>query len=419
MIKELQLKDWKSFESSVLYIDPLTVLIGTNASGKSNILDAFQLLFRLSWGKQIISSVNGDADLSPLRGGIDWISRVGTDEFEFTLLVGDNENEELDFKYSLRLKKSNGSKLELVYESLSSILARKRRGEIIKKLFYTQEEVSQNPGISAYFSTDTKGRGKRIDLSRSHTILSQIETITTRSEVKEAGIKVMNELRNIFILDPIPNHMRNYTKLSETLLSDGSNIAGILAALPEEKKEHLENDLTKFANLLPEKDIIKVWADTVGKLNTDAMLYCKEGFGEKGNIEIDARGMSDGTLRFLAIITAILTVKKGSLLIIEEIDNGLHPSRARELVNMLHDLGKTNSVDILCTTHNPALMDALGPEMVPFIQFVYRDPLSGLSKIKLLDELQYLPKLMASGTLGDIMSRGELEEINEKEVSNA
>lgn len=41
MIKELNLKNWKSFKDSTLYIDPLTILIGTNASGKSNLLDAF------------------------------------------------------------------------------------------------------------------------------------------------------------------------------------------------------------------------------------------------------------------------------------------------------------------------------------------------------------------------------------------
>ena len=46
MIKELSLKNWKSFTEATLYIDPLTVLIGSNASGKSNALDA--LLFLLS-----------------------------------------------------------------------------------------------------------------------------------------------------------------------------------------------------------------------------------------------------------------------------------------------------------------------------------------------------------------------------------
>jgi AAA15 family ATPase/GTPase len=40
MIKAIKLRNWKSFEDSILNVDPLTFIIGTNASGKSNILDA-------------------------------------------------------------------------------------------------------------------------------------------------------------------------------------------------------------------------------------------------------------------------------------------------------------------------------------------------------------------------------------------
>ena len=40
MITEISLHNWKSFEDSTLLIDQITFLIGTNASGKSNIVDA-------------------------------------------------------------------------------------------------------------------------------------------------------------------------------------------------------------------------------------------------------------------------------------------------------------------------------------------------------------------------------------------
>jgi len=39
MIKEIRFMNWKSFSDAKVYIDPLNVLIGTNASGKSNIID--------------------------------------------------------------------------------------------------------------------------------------------------------------------------------------------------------------------------------------------------------------------------------------------------------------------------------------------------------------------------------------------
>jgi AAA15 family ATPase/GTPase len=50
MIKELKLRNWKSFKDTTLYIDPLTIVIGINASGKSNILEAQLFLQRVVSG---------------------------------------------------------------------------------------------------------------------------------------------------------------------------------------------------------------------------------------------------------------------------------------------------------------------------------------------------------------------------------
>ena len=44
MITKIRLQNWKSFKDSTIYIDSLGILIGTNASGKSNVLDAFVFL---------------------------------------------------------------------------------------------------------------------------------------------------------------------------------------------------------------------------------------------------------------------------------------------------------------------------------------------------------------------------------------
>lgn len=52
MITQLELKNWKSFAQSTLYIDPLTFVIGVNASGKSNLIDAFSCLSKLAYGRR-------------------------------------------------------------------------------------------------------------------------------------------------------------------------------------------------------------------------------------------------------------------------------------------------------------------------------------------------------------------------------
>ena len=118
--------------------------------------------------------------------------------------------------------------------------------------------------------------------------------------------------------------------------------------------------------------------------------------------------MSDGTLRFIAIVVALLTGKAGSLLVIEEVDNGLHPSRSQELVNVLKTLGDKSQIDIICTTHNPVLIDTLGHEMIPFISYVTRSEKTGCSIIALLEDKKNLAKLMASSSVGDLMTEDAL-----------
>ena len=76
----------------------------------------------------------------------------------------------------------------------------------------------------------------------------------------EAINVVSQSLENIFILDSIPSNIRHYSPLSDRLESDGSNIAGVLAALTEERKNEVELTLSHFIKYLPEKDIQKVWA---------------------------------------------------------------------------------------------------------------------------------------------------------------
>ena len=129
---------------------------------------------------------------------------------------------------------------------------------------------------------------------------------------------------------------------------------------------------------------------------------------------VDARGMSDGTLRFLAIMAAVLTIKEKSLLVIEEIDNGFHPSRAKLLVSFLKEVGTKRNIDVVCTTHNPAFLDALGNEMIVFIAVVFRDKNSGTSQIKLLEDIAELPRLIARGTIGKIASLGLIEKTVKK-----
>lgn len=75
MLKELKLRNWKSFKDSTLHVDPMTVVIGTNASGKSNALDALLFFQRISSGMGILTAITGDVSIGGLRGGLEWVAR--------------------------------------------------------------------------------------------------------------------------------------------------------------------------------------------------------------------------------------------------------------------------------------------------------------------------------------------------------
>ena len=87
------------------------------------------------------------------------------------------------------------------------------------------------------------------------------------------------------------------------------------------------------------------------------------------------------------------------------------------LVEMLRNLGKDRRIDVIVTTHNPALLDAAGARMVPFITVVHRDRSNGASLLMQLEDLKQLPKLMASGSLGQLSARGRIEAALKQEDS--
>ena len=118
--------------------------------------------------------------------------------------------------------------------------------------------------------------------------------------------------------------MRSFSKKSEKLAQDGSNLAGVIAALPAPQKENVEQSIRSYLKDLPEKDTLSLKAELYGPFNSDAMLSCEEGWRSGGNpLKVDSRAMSDGTLRFIAILTALLTLPERTQLIVEEVDNGL------------------------------------------------------------------------------------------------
>jgi AAA15 family ATPase/GTPase len=372
------------------------------------VVEALEFLRRIANGENIQTALAGDKTLPSLRGGVELAARKGENEFTIKALVS-GEDDETDYLYSITL--ITKPIMNNLNETITIINEKKNNYYPIKFGLTTEKLYLRSCLLNR--SSINVIRLDFIGIESFGTKLNDKNSYQMKI-VQEQSLDIINKfilptIQNIHILNPIPLTMRNYSRLSENIESDGSNIAGVLAALTDNKKTEVENTLSEYIKDLPEGDIKKVWAEKVGRLGTDAMLYCQEEWKSGEIIEIDARSMSDGTLRFLAILTALLTRPEGSQIVIEEIDNGLHPSRAALLVKILKEIGTKRNIDILLTTHNPALLDAFGSEIVPFVVVAHRDSETGESKLTLLEDIDNFPKLFASYSLGQMTTKGAIE----------
>jgi predicted ATPase len=135
-----------------------------------------------------------------------------------------------------------------------------------------------------------------------------------------------------------------------------------------------------------------------------------------------AREMSDGMLRFLAVCTAVLSGGAGLdlgpdddpemtrtlMLVVEELENGLHPSQAATVLQLVKQASRESNTQVLITTHSPALLSALDGSDHQGVVVCSRNSTDGHSRLLPLTELDGYAAAMATGPLGDVVTRGNL-----------
>lgn len=97
------------------------------------------------------------------------------------------------------------------------------------------------------------------------------------------------------------------------------------------------------------------------------------------------------------------------MVVIEEIDNGVHPSRAKSLLQNIRTIAERRELRVLLSTHNPALLDALPDSALPDVLFCYRDTRDGNSRVVRLQDVPDYPELIAQDSLGGLVTSGALE----------
>ena len=418
MISELKIRNFKSLESVDLKLGHFNLLVGANASGKSNFLDALRFLQGVGNGFNIGEILDGKPSSSTtlkwdgIRGGsssIGFLKTSGeqTKTIKFEVTFGD-ENLRLlmgaDLKYCLTCS-TGVSNLFFTNESLSC-------GEDFLPLgAYTNSAVEPNASVPPSHSPFPKRISSalitkelpRFDFS---TIRTLIEIDKDRTQTWGSGraagcaLHISTSLADIQFLDLLPTALRNYsTKVAQ--LGEGGE--GFAALIHEIESNGSKPALLEWLKELRPDEVDDIYA--LEGLNNDFMVAIKE-----GNKEFRAPSISDGTLRFIALAATFFQPMMPKILVIEEIEKGLHPSRLRLLLELMRSQSKRTGTQVFATTHSPTLLAWLTEEDRKTTFVCTRDAESGATKMRSLAEIPRFEELIEEGShIDELFAEGWLE----------
>ena len=401
------LRNYKGFaDAQIDLFKPFSLLIGPNGSGKSNVIEAIELLSFVAHGQPLyeIGDIGKGSNSLEVRGGLQACGREGKDRFQ----LGFSASIELLGGYSYPLLYD----VEICTQPYPQIIGEKLKVEE-KTLYDTlaKQPDSTSHDLTVRYDDDLELGGVRREpsaqVSSDRSVLSQYREFAASNnpsyEVSLQAVQAtMSHLQASFVFDPDPKLMHSYERVGDTILKrNGSNLSAVLYGLStgdENQQATLQRLLEKICQL-PDEPYQK-FDFTLTELR-DVIF----GFQESSGYKVDARVLSDGTLRTLAILTAFETVAEGSRIVIEEFDNGLHPSRVAVLVEAIAEVAQNRELNVLVTTHNPATMDFLTQEQLDGVVVCTWDDENGSASLVRLNELPRYDEFLERGRLGDLVTR--------------
>lgn len=390
MLTSLRLRNFKSFADQTVELSPLTLLLGANASGKSNFFDAIRFLQgvgldlpltdvfrgRIEGGREIWPGLRGSAE-EAVRGG----SKAFTIESRWSL-----GREELTHEITVRVDPE-----PLVeHESL--------RAAGIGVLFDTHASALQErlgpSSAGPRRSRSVRAGGDRNPTRRS--LLGQIEHHRGKGEgvrlndVVEQCHALQTAMRGTLSLDLLPGRMRGYVHRStDHLGTSGENLSAVVYRLCQDGDRKIELMSWLSALCAPDISDIEFVETDLG----DVMMCIVEQDGTR----ISARSLSDGALRVLGKIVAVLTAPEGSLLLMEELEQGLHPAQAGLLIQILESAVNGGACQIVATTHSPTMLRAMSRESLSCAVVFGRRAGAPGTAARRLGDLPHLDEIVKKG----------------------
>lgn len=338
MITKLRVRNYKSLEDVELSLRPLTIFVGPNNAGKSNVFDCLLFLKELlGQGEPAVHS----------RGGYRYIvwggdlKRTLGIEVESTFV--DVEGRERTCDYQIEL--AGGP----IHYSLVKELLLVRDGETDRKIleFPAERRNAQtwdecgNP-VTSYSSISQR----------------PYASVSSRPSILQS---FCDSVEGWSFHNFVPSHMASPTpaKRDFRLLREGDNLSTVLHTLHSEYGSDFGEIEDLFKTGIPEI------RQVITALTEEGQTYVS--FEEKGfDQRIPAWNMSDGVLHLLALLTILYSPEPPSLAAIEEPENWVHPGILELVADMLKSASRRTQV--LITTHSPYLLNFMSPEDLVIVE---------------------------------------------------
>ena len=374
-IKRIEAKNFKSFKELKIDLGKFNVVIGANASGKSNFVHIFKFL-RDAKNSGLDNAIS-------MQGGVEYLRNmnIGASEPLSIKVVSDKEfgwlgrrtktgligirTYETIYEFALRFnKRGSGFRIvkdELIQKCKFFRLERKER-KIEEKEILGEGEIIVSRGngrVKPDLNIPPKVPLKKEDIFPPFLREEKLPKHTLLLETPYFFISPLEDIfseTSIYDFDPkLPKKATPITGKAE-LEEDGSNLSIILKNITENREKR-----RKLFNLV--KDLLPFVEDVdVEKFADKSLLFkLKESYFKTQYLP--ASLISDGTINMTALIVALYFEKK-PFIIIEEPERNIHPSLISKVVEMMKDASKTQKKQIVVTTHNPEFVKYAGLENI-------------------------------------------------------
>lgn len=319
-LEKLTIRNFKSIREQTLALGPLNVFVGGNGAGKSNLIEVFRFL------REIVSQ--NLAAYTAKKGGADTLLHFGrkrSPEMAFDLEFGDREASN---RYFFKLQGTVDDTLVIA-------------GELVSVHDQVTEQCS-------YFSTSypfssESGLKRMSDDARAQEVLRDLENCWVyhfHDTSDTAAVKGASDVEDNRVLRP-----------------QAENLAAFLYWMQQKRPDHFTNVQDTLRQVAPFFEEFRL---APSKLNESKIRL---EWKEKGSdAYFNASSLSDGTLRFLCLITLLLQPELPTIILLDEPELGLHPAAVTLLADLL--ASASTRAQIIAATQSVTLINQFKPDDV-------------------------------------------------------